>query len=214
MKTRFFLLAMAFAGIISIFSSCSKETVAPEAVASTELKSAVIPSSANLLAGTDVIPIPVCTITGTVTEAEAEGLLFMREEEKLARDVYSYLYLKYKLPVFNNISKSENVHMTAVLNLINGFKITDNSNNNPGEYTNQALKDLFVALKAKGDVSVAEALKVGVDIEIKDIKDLKDELAMVQNASIKTVYTNLSKGSEAHLKAFTWNLKVRGVVYP
>ncbi len=104
--------------------------------------------------------------------------------------------------------------MTAVLNLINGFKITDNSNNNPGEYTNQALKDLFVALKAKGDVSVAEALKVGVDIEIKDIKDLKDELAMVQNASIKTVYTNLSKGSEAHLKAFTWNLKVRGVVYP
>jgi hypothetical protein len=214
MKTKIFLSAMAFAGVISILSSCSKETVAPEAVTPIELKSGVIPAPASILAGTDVTPIPVCTITGTVTEDETAGLLFMREEEKLARDVYSYLYLKYKLPVFNNISKSENVHMTAVLNLINGFKIADNSNNNPGEFTNQELKDLFVVLKAKGDVSVTEALKVGVDIELKDIKDLKDELALLQNASIKTVYTNLSKGSEAHLKAFTLNLKVRGVVYP
>lgn len=216
MKTRIFLSAMAFAGVISFLSSCSKDTVAPEVVAPMELKSAVIPAPApaNILAGTDVTPIPVCTITGTVTEAEAENLLFMREEEKLARDVYSYLYLKYKLPVFNNISKSENLHLTAVLNLINGFKITDNSNNNPGEFTNQELKDLFVALKAKGDVSVTEALKVGVDIELKDINDLKDELAVVQNASVKTVYTNLLAGSNAHLKAFTLNLKVRGVVYP
>jgi len=214
MKTKIFLSAMAFAWVISFLSSCSKETVAPEAVTPTELKSGVIPAPANILAGIDVTPIPVCTITGTVNEDETVGLLFMREEEKLARDVYSYFYLKYKLPVFNNISKSENVHMTAVLNLINGFKITDNSTNNPGEFTNQELKDLFVALKAKGDVSVSEALKVGVDIELKDIKDIKDELALVQNASIKTVYTNLSKGSEAHLKAFTLNLKVRGVVYP
>jgi hypothetical protein len=214
MKTRFFLLAMAFAGIISIFSSCSKETVAPEAVAPTELKSAVIPSTANLLAGTDVIPIPVCTITGTVTEAEAEGLLFMREEEKLARDVYSYLYLKYKLPVFNNISKSENVHMTAVLNLINGFKITDNSTNNPGEYTNTHITELYNQLITMGNLSIIDALKVGVLIEETDIADLQKELLTVENASVKTVYSNLLKGSEAHLKAFTWNLKVRGVVYP
>jgi len=214
MKTRIFLSAMAFAGIISISISCSKETVAPEAVASTEFKSAVIPTQANLLAGTDVIPIPVCTITGTVTEAEAEGLLFMREEEKLARDVYSYLYLKYKLPVFNNISKSENVHMTAVLNLINGFKITDNSTNNPGEYTNTHITELYNQLITMGNLSVVDALKVGVLIEETDIADLQKELLTVENASVKTVYSNLLKGSEAHLKAFTWNLKVRGVVYP
>jgi len=213
MKAKIILSSVIIMSSIALFSSCS-EGIAGTEEANPDLKSATTPVPVILAGTTADVPIPACTITGTVTETEAAGLLFMREEEKMARDVYAYLYDKYKLPVFKNISKSENVHMTAVLRLINGFKITDNSNNNPGEYANQELKDLFVALKAKGDVSVVEALKVGVDIELKDIKDLKDELALVQNASIKTVYTNLSKGSEAHLKAFTFNLKVRGVVYP
>ncbi len=90
----------------------------------------------------------------------------------------------------------------------------NNSNNNPGEYTSSELKDLFVQLKAMGDVSVVEALKVGVLIEQTDISDLQKELLTVENTAVKTVYTNLSKASEAHLKAFTWNLKIRGIVYP
>lgn len=214
MKANIFLSVIAFAVISSLLSSCSKDTVVPEVVAPMELKSGIIPAPASILAGTVATPIPVCTITGTVTETETEGLLFMREEEKLARDVYSYLYLKYKLPVFNNISKSENVHLSAVLRLMTGFKVTDNSSNNQGEYTNEHITELYNQLITMGNISVVDALKVGVLIEQTDIADLKKELLTVQNTSIKTVYTNLSKGSEAHLKAFTLNLKVRGVVYP
>lgn len=39
--------------------------------------------------------------------AEIEGLLFMREEEKLAHDVYLALYAKWGLPIFQNIAQSE-----------------------------------------------------------------------------------------------------------
>ena len=104
--------------------------------------------------------------------------------------------------------------MLAVLRLITAFKITDNSNNNPGEYTNAHIKDLYQQLIAMGNISLIDALKVGVLIEQTDISDLDKELLAVQNASVKTVYTNLKAGSNAHLKAYIWNLKVLGVVYP
>lgn len=219
MKTRIFLSAMAILGTLILPVSCSKgivgtdETVVMDEV-NAELKSATV-TATSILSGTITdVPIPACTITGTVTEAEVAGLLFMREEEKLARDIYAYLYEKYKLPVFKNITKSENAHMSAVLRLIAGFKITDNSSNNPGEFTNTHIAELYNQLLTMGNLSVVDALKVGVLIEQTDIADLKKELLTVENASVKMVYTNLSKGSEAHLKAFTWNLKIRGVVYP
>ncbi len=220
MKTRNLILSLAVLGVLVLPSGCSEEmagsdetVINPEAV-DADLKSATLPVP-FILAGTIAdVPIPVCTISGTVTEAEAAGLLFMREEEKMARDVYAYLYEKYKLPVFRNITKSENAHMSAVLRLIAGFKITDNSNNNPGAFTDAHIAELYKQLITMGNLSVVDALKVGVLIEQTDIADLKKELLAVQNTSIKTVYTNLLKGSEAHLKAFTWNLKIKGVVYP
>jgi hypothetical protein len=138
----------------------------------------------------------------------------MREEEKMARDVYAYLFAKYNTIAFGNITKSENAHMLAVLRLITAFKIADNSNNNPGEYTNAHIKDLYQQLITMGNISLTDALKVGVMIEQADISDLEKEILTVQNASVKTVYTNLKAGSNAHLKAYIWNLKILGVVYP
>jgi len=216
MKTRIFLSAMAILGALVLPSSCSKGIDTDETVAmnteSEELKNGTIPAPCILTGTIADVPIPGCTISGTVTETEGAGLLFMREEEKMARDVYVYMYDKYKLPVFKNITKSENAHMSAVLRLIEGFKITDNSTNNPGEYKNTRIAELYNQLITMGNLSVIDALKVGVLIEQTDIADLQKELLTVENASVKTVYTNLLKGSGAHLKAFTWNLKIRGIV--
>lgn len=215
MKTRHFLASLTILGALVLPSSCSKGIDTDETVSMTtesvDLKSGTIPATCILTGTITDVPIPACTIIGTVTETEAAGLLFMREEEKMARDVYAYLYDKYKLLVFKNITKSESAHMSAVLRLIEGFKITDNSTNNPGEYTNAHIAELYNQLIAMGNVSVNEALKVGLLIEQTDIADLQKELLTMGNASVKTVYSNLLKGSGAHLRAFTWNLKIRGV---
>jgi len=213
MKTKILLSSIVIMSSLALFNSCSKGVAGTEEVEA-DLKNATVPVTC-VLTGTIVdAPIPACLPTGDVTEAESAGLLFMREEEKMARDVYAYLYDKYKLPVFRNINKSENVHMSAVLRLITGFVITDNSNNNAGEFANLQLKALYDQLIEMGNVSDVDALKVGVLIEQTDIADLQKELALVENASVKTVYTNLLAGSNAHLKAFTWNLKIRGIVVP
>lgn len=218
------ILSFAILGAFVTLSACSDgitgaiETSGVEGLTPV-LKSATLIATAPatvpvacILTGTiRDVTIPVCVVTGNVNEAEAAGLLFMREEEKMARDVYAYMYAKYKLPVFLNISKSENAHMSAVLRLITGYNITDNSTNDAGIYVNTRLFELYKNLIAMGDVSVNDALKVGVLIEQTDISDLQKELLAVENASIKTVYTNLMAGSNAHLKAYTWSLKIRGV---
>lgn len=226
MKTRNYLSAVVVMGALLLTGSCSKEisavdeaVVSDQALASTvqidaELKDANLAVPCIITGTIPDAPVPVCVLSGTVTESEAAGLLFMREEEKMARDVYASFYAKYKSPVFGNITKSENAHMLAVLRLITAFKITDNSTNNPGEYTNTHIKDLYQQLITMGNISLTDALKVGVLIEQTDISDLDKALVAVQNTSVKTVYTNIKAGSNAHLKAFIWNLKVLGVVYP
>ena len=219
MKTNKLFSILAILGVFVLASSCTDRITGALASTNSELltpdlKTATLPAACILTGTISDVTIPVCVVTGTVNEAETAGLLFMREEEKLARDVYAYMYAKYKLPVFLNISKSENVHMSAVLRLITGFNITDNSTNDAGVYVNTHLTELYRQLIAMGDVSVIDALKAGVLIEQTDISDLQKELLSAENISVKTVYNNIMAGSNAHLKAFIWNLKIKGVAYP
>ena len=59
---------------------------------------------------------------GELSEAEKEGILYMREEEKLARDVHLKLYEIWGLQIFRNIADSEQTHMDAVKLLISRYR--------------------------------------------------------------------------------------------
>ena len=65
------------------------------------------------------------TQPATLSEREAHNLAYLREEEKLARDVYTTLYEKWQVPVFRNIPKSEQAHTNAVLALLQKFGVPD-----------------------------------------------------------------------------------------
>ncbi len=60
-----------------------------------------------------------------LTKEEAEDLLVLREEEKLARDVYLYSYDKYNTQIFSNISSSEQRHMDKILFLLTKYGLDD-----------------------------------------------------------------------------------------
>lgn len=47
----------------------------------------------------------------TLDQQEKDAILYMREEEKLARDVYEFLYAKWNVNTFGNIRRSEQTHM-------------------------------------------------------------------------------------------------------
>ncbi len=154
-----------------------------------------------------------CTGTaGTVeitplSQAEIEGLTYMREEEKLARDVYRALNEKWDLRIFQNIAASEQKHMEAVKTLLDRYNITDPvEGNSPGVFDNVQLQGLYDDLMKQGSISVIEALKVGVTIEQTDIDDLEQEIDNATHNDIVRVYGNLLKGSQNHLAAFEANL--------
>jgi hypothetical protein len=146
---------------------------------------------------------------------EIADLLFMREEEKLARDVYLTLYDQWQMPVFQNIAESEQTHMDAILVLINQYGLQDPAaGKDVGVFTDPSLQTLYDQLIGAGSESLAGALIAGVTIEEVDILDLQGSLAQTTNADIVLVYQNLLAGSENHLRAFVSSLERQtGEVY-
>jgi hypothetical protein len=138
-----------------------------------------------------------------LTPAEEDGLVFMREEEKLARDVYLYFDDLYDLPIFGNIAGSEQRHMDAILTLLDRYELEDPAAGNAqGEFTDPALQALYDQLIVEGSASLEDALGVGVFIEETDIADLEARLPDIVHSDIRRVYENLLRGSQNHLAAF------------
>lgn len=150
-----------------------------------------------------------------LSAAEEADLLYSREEEKLARDVYQFLYGQWELPLFYNISVSEQRHMDALLTLLNLYGLDDPIGNNPaGVFSNATLQAWYDELVADASVSVVAALEAGVAIEEADIADLEIFLGNTEEAALIRVYNNLLKGSNNHLAAFVNNLEAQGGSYP
>lgn len=145
---------------------------------------------------------------------ETRDLLFMREEEKLARDVYLGLFDEWNLRIFRNISKAERNHMASVLVVIDKYQLEDPAGNNAvGVFTNSDLQQLYEELFAEGIRSKINALQVGAAIEELDIFDLRRALEATNNNDLQVLYQNLLKGSSNHLRAFAKQLARNGATY-
>lgn len=187
-----------------------KKLLATGALALFTLTSTVFAAGAADVTPPANVAVQAIIAPATISIEEAADLQFMREEEKLAHDVYVTLYEQWGLRVFNNISRSEQQHTDAVAYLLDRYDITDPAAGNAlGEFTDEKLQALYDQLVAQGSKSVADALKVGAAIEEIDILDLQKRLAETDNAAIDQVYENLLAGSENHLRAFVSNLKSR-----
>ena len=147
-------------------------------------------------------------VSATLSDAEIAGLVYMREEEKLAQDVYLALYARWGLPIFQNIANSEQRHTDAVKTLLDRYGLEDPSAGKAaGEFVNADLQALYGELMALGEQSLGDALKVGATIEDLDIFDLQKNLAEVENVDIRRVYENLTRGSRNHLRSFISTLE-------
>lgn len=148
-----------------------------------------------------------------LTQAEIDDLKFLREEEKLARDVYLFSYNKYQVSIFNNISQSEQKHMNSVLNLMNKYGIPDSASTEIGVFNNTDLQQLYTALTTQANISLIEALKVGATIEDLDINDIDDFISNTNKSDILNVYDNLTCGSKNHIRSYTSQLSSNGETY-
>lgn len=152
--------------------------------------------------------------TDPATQSEIETLMYMREEEKLARDVYLTMYDKWKTHVFSNIADSEQTHTLAVKAKIDAYGLNDPvDNDDVGVFVNEELAKLYQTLINQGSVSEMDALWVGAAIEEIDLIDLKEAIDSSEHQDIARVYENLLEGSKNHLRAFVSAIEARGMEY-
>ena len=145
---------------------------------------------------------------------ERNGLVLMREEEKMAHDVYSFLYDKWNIMIFNNIASSEQTHTDAVLKLLVKYDIDDPaSGKNIGVFNDTSLQRMYNQLLINGNYSLLSALTVGATIEDLDIYDLEKLILKADNQDIAFVYNNLLKASRNHMRAFYSQIVNNGGTY-
>ncbi len=148
-----------------------------------------------------------------LSSESAATLLQMREEEKLARDVYAELGEKWGAKVFN-IAKAEQKHMHAMKKMLDRFgmqdPITDDSR---GVFQSQSVADLYNQLVESGSESLLAALQVGAKIEELDLSDLRIAADGVNDPVLAKVYSNLSRATRNHLRAFAAQIEREGGTY-
>lgn len=148
-----------------------------------------------------------------LTLAEKDDLLRLREEEKLARDVYLYSYDMYGISLFSNIAASEQKHMDKALALLNTYSIPDPAVGARGVFVDPVLQDLYDALTSKVDISLLDALEVGATIEDLDIKDIDDFEDRTDKIDILNTYDKLKCASRNHMRSFYSELVNNSVTY-
>ena len=148
-----------------------------------------------------------------LTATEIEDLQFLREEEKLARDVYTHAYSLYGVNVFTNIASSEQRHTDSVLALMTTYGVTDSASPTLGVFNDPELAQLYTTLIARVETSLAEAFAVGATIEDLDIYDLDVKATHSTNTDLQQLYSNLKCGSENHMRSFTKQLNALNITY-
>lgn len=199
----FAFLTLAFASA-NIVSGCKEDNSAQPI---NDTKSVVVTMADSLDCSCIINP------SAEISIEEADMLKYMREEEKLARDVYTTLSAQYSLPVFKNIAKSEQWHMDRVLCLLNYYNLEDPASAEIGVFNNQGLQELYNSLIAQGSTSLIDALTVGATIEDTDIHDLNQYIGQTENEAIITIFQHLACGSGNHMRAFSRLLTKNDVVY-
>ncbi len=174
-----------------------------------------VPDTNTSTLSTTLTQTSVCTLEPETerkhSDFDQSQLQFMAEEEKLARDVYTYLDNLWNNNVFSNIANAEQQHMDSVKRFLDAYQIEDLSHDEPGLFSNSELQALYDQLIDSGSNSLVDALKVGALIEEVDIADLLESINQTDDESMIQMYTDLLNGSYSHLRAFSRQLKNQGI---
>jgi hypothetical protein len=141
---------------------------------------------------------------GSLSQSEAAGLSFSRDEERMARDLYTYFADKYGTAPFAMIAASEQRHFDAVGVQLDRYGVDDPAaGEEVGHYADATVQKLYDRWKTQGSTSAGAAYQVGVALEKRDIADLTMRQDGTSRADLDCLYGHLEQASEHHLAAFT-----------
>lgn len=161
--------------------------------------------AAALLGALAIAPVATAATPTTLTATQKNQLKYLVEEEKLARDVYTYLSTQVTTRKFSNIARSEQTHMNYMATLLTKYKLWNpTTNRKAGVFYNQDIQKLYNTLTAEGAVGLLEAYGVGVKVEELDIASLKELLLKAMPVDVRATLDLLLAASYNHLEAFQY----------
>ena len=176
------------------------------------LMTGVFAMAAMTVAQADGGPVPEAKSSGK--PSHKQDVTFLREEEKLARDVYLTLHKRWGLQIFENISQAEQRHLDRMGMLVRRYGLEDPvTDDTVGAFTNVELRGLYTQLVKRGSTSEIDALRVGASIEELDIRDIRLMRKHTSDPDALDAFAKLECGSRNHLRAFLRQLTARGVTF-
>ncbi len=148
-----------------------------------------------------------------LTSSESTVLSYMREEEKLAHDVYLNMFSLWGAVTFSSISESEQQHTDTMKKMIDKYNLADPALPSIGLFTNADLQGKYDQLMIKGSQSFVDGLYVGATIEEIDMIDIQHAIDVTTHLDIINAYQNLLEGSKSHLRAYVKGLAFQGITY-
>ena len=174
--------------------------------------------------------------TSVLTQEAKDAIAYMGNEERLAYDVYMNLY-NYHLgqgteinQLVNIAQNAETTHISLVQSLVRKYNLGADDLTNvstpvadssitldqmpSGKYDVPAIQSLYDTLYTKGVQSPKDALEVGCMVEVTDINDLNEDIAIAQASNAQDVvdtFTTLRAGSYSHYWSFDQGLKNMGI---
>ncbi len=148
---------------------------------------------------------PLTSSFSAEAETSPESLLLRQlDEERLAYQLYTELGTAYpELRQFQNIPRAESRHFNALANYTKTKYPATEIGSLTGDFLYSETEALYQKLLKAGKQSPADALRAGVQVEELDIRDLDEALAASPEDTLRSIYENLRRGSENHLRAFS-----------
>jgi hypothetical protein len=156
---------------------------------------------------------PATVTAAALSPREEEGILFIWEEEKVARDLYRSLYNETTLSIFVDLERSEQNHMDQAKALIDRYGLQTPVGDEHGVFSNETLNGYYDDLLASGKESPENALKAAATFEEISIMDLEKELEAANAEDVRVVYEGLLAGSRKHLRSYVRDLQEQGIQY-
>jgi len=148
-----------------------------------------------------------------LTSDEQSFLFSLREDERVARDLYASFYDLYQQDYFNRVSHAESSHMKAVENLLSFYAVDYPDSLTAGVFADEDDQNLYNVLLSKGGDSLVIALSSAAYLEEMNVSDYSQLMPNISNENISLVVSHLLKGSRNHLRLFTRLLAKEGITY-
>jgi hypothetical protein len=149
-----------------------------------------------------------------LSHQDVSWLIWMREEEKLSRDVYTNLWKKWETKIFLDVAAVEQIHMDSIKLILEKYWIDDPvKDDSIWIFSSFAIKKLYDDFIFQWNKSLLDAFILAADAESLDILYISDLVKQTQNQDIISLYNTLIIWSRNHLRNYVKEIKDNGGSY-